>query len=178
MTELKNIEEEYDFSNTACIVYPAEFPSHITGPTVSRPHSTILYLGDINEDLGGTEIEHLMDILSPVETNYYQYIEVTGKALFGPDADYPVLTLSKTPILEEIHSVIKNTLLNYGIVSPSQWDYAPHMTVDAETYNRDYLPEWVLLRPPVLWYRDESVLIGSTRRSYGVGGPPDKYPMF
>lgn len=161
MTELKNIEEEYNFSNTACIVYPAEFPSNYTPPKVKKPHSTILYLGDIDEDLGGRSLDYLLKTLSNTDTNYYQYIDVMGKDLFGPDKDYPVLKLDETPLMSRIYSEVKYTLLNVGIVSPSQWDYSPHMTVDAETYNWKNHPDWVLLRPPVLWYRDEVIPFGS-----------------
>lgn len=162
MTELKSMDDE-DFSNTACIVYPAEFPSHVTPPKVKRPHSTILYLGDIDLDLGGRRPEELLRILSDITTNYYQYVDVTGKALYGPEKDYPVLTLEATPTLDDIYLDVKNNLRFHGIFSPSLWDYSPHMTVDAETYNRDSLPDWVLLKPPVLWYRDEVIEIGAPR---------------
>ena len=177
MVELKSMEDE-NFSNTACLVYPVEFPSHITPPKVKRPHSTILFLGDIDDDLGGVEVETLLSILSDVDTNYFQYINVTGKALYGPERDYPVLTLEVTPTLDEIYLQAKNTLFHHGIVSPSQWDYSPHLTVDADTYNRNSLPDWVLLRPPVLWYGDEVIEFGSRRRAYKVGRPNDPYPNY
>lgn len=175
MVELKSMEDE-DFSNTACLVYPAEFPSHITPPKVERLHSTILYLGDIDSDLGGTKPEELLDILSDVDTNLYQYINVTGKTLFGPESDYPVLTLEATPTLVSLYYSAKNALLKFGIRSPSEWPYAPHISVDEETFRRPSSPDWVLLHPPVLWYGDEVIEFGSRRRAYKVGRPNDPLP--
>lgn len=177
MLEVKNMDTS-SFKNTACIVYPAQYPDHFTKPSVEELHSTILFLGDIDEDLGGIEIEPLMDVLSPVECNYLQYVDVKGWDLFGPDQNIPVLKLDQTPVMTEIRERVEFVLACVGIFSPSQFGYSPHVTIDNETFRTQRFPEWVLLRQPQLWYRGERVEIGSTRRAYKVGRPNDKYPIF
>ena len=161
--------DESEFRNTACIVYPAEYPSDRVQPKKENLHSTILFLGDIDEDMGGMDKDSLIDILGPIQTNVFQYVDVAPQfALFGPEKDIPVLSLIETDLLRTVHNNIQYELSKYGIYSPSEFGYSPHVTVDVDTYHMGNIPPWVLLRPPVLWYRSDVDVIGTARRQHEV----------
>lgn len=155
-----------EYKNTACIVYPAEYPSNKIPPAVSELHSTIIFLGDIDEDLAGISKQRLIDIISDVETNVYQYVNVEGSALFGLEQNIPVLKLEHSEFLEDTNRDVTDALLSEGIESPSEFGYSPHVTIDLESYLAG-LPEWVLLHPAHLWYRGDRELVGTARKAFG-----------
>lgn len=153
-----------EFNNTACIVYPAEYPSHRVQPKKDNLHSTALFLGDIDEDLGGITKEELVSLLSPVDTNIVQYANTVGWDLFGQDKNIPVVKLALTSFLSSLRQDFEDVLMSVGIESASEFEYSPHVTVDLATYLTNNLPRWVMLKPAVLWYRDDWETIGTARR--------------
>lgn len=173
MIEVKNMDE--DFKNTACVVFPAKYPSDRIAPSIPNLHSTVLFLGDIDEHLGGVTAQALIDALRRVDTNYHQYVNTKGWDLFGPDKNIPVIKLDETPQMLEIHYSVKHELSRRGINSVSEWPYSPHVTVDVDTYKMNNLPDGVYLEPARLWYRNEKILIGTARDAYVSGRPNDNY---
>jgi 2'-5' RNA ligase len=150
------------FKNTACIVYPVEYPDDCVEPNLDDLHSTIIFLGDVDEDLGGRDIDYLLHHLSYIDNNYYQYVNTLDWALYGPDKNIPVVKLELSDTMEQIHHQIEVTLASVGIVSPSEFDYSPHVTVTTHAYENKQFPDWVLLKPAELWYQGEKAQFGIT----------------
>lgn len=158
-----------EYSNTACIAYPADYPNDRIKPEVEEMHSTIIFLGDIDNDLEGISKQELVDILAPVDTNMFRYVNTTGFELFGPENDIPVVLLKEQDHLIETRESIERVLKAEGIESPSEFGYRPHVTVDMKTYEWRNRPPWVLLWPAQLWYGDDREVIG-TARNQPLGG--------
>lgn len=156
--------KEEEFKNTACVVFPVMWPSSRIRPSTPFLHTTALFLGDIDLDLGGISKDRLHEILDSVDTNYFIYVDTEPEfKLYGPMQNVPVVPLTMNEKMVEIREEIVRTLANHGIVGTSEWPYSPHVTVDPDTYHMNNHPDWVLLQPAQLWYRGDKETIGSAR---------------
>jgi 2'-5' RNA ligase len=131
------------------IVWPAWFP----GSTDPELHCTALFLGDTESTTFSRDlIERVVasDSVMPGECR------VTGQALFGREQNVPVLTIASR-VLMIAQEWMTRELEMFGIYSPSEFGFSPHVTVAKESEIWK-LPAYVHLQAPVLWWGDERAL--------------------
>lgn len=143
------------FSNSAGIMYPAEFSNHYAAP-VELPgdlHTTVMYLGEIDQ-LNYMDYD-VLEALTEVDLNMFIWTEVIGKELFGPDQDIPVLRVDNSQLQRNFDKV-EAALSAVGIKNGSSFpDYKPHITVPIEVWNAP--PKHALLMPAQLWWGETTV---------------------
>lgn len=133
-------------STGIAIVWPAWF----LGSTDPQLHCTALFLGDTET----TKFDR-RDIESVLrwQGNDPGACRVTGSALFGKDGRIPVLTI-ESPALTIEQEWLTRELEMYGVVSPSEFGFNPHVTI-AKEEAKPYLPKFIQLESPVLWWGDD-----------------------
>lgn len=139
-----------EFSDSACIAYPASWPD-----TIKDPHSTLMFLGNISE-LPYTK-EDVLAVMRRENLIGPGKVSISGLELFGPDKDIPVARLDSLRLRAQ-RALLEFGLNKVGIQDASEFDYNPHVSL---TYENDVdleeleLPENVTLAPPELWWGDE-----------------------
>lgn len=125
------------------------WPSWFLGSTDPTLHCTALFLGDTETTkIDRRDIESVLrwEGLDPGA------IRVTGLALFGMERNIPVLTID-SPALRIEQEWLTRELEMYGITSPSEFGFNPHVTIAKELYGPT--PNFIQLESPVLWWGDE-----------------------
>lgn len=153
-----NISNNIKHSNNVCIAYPVEYPKGFQEPKVDDLHSTVMFLGDADEDLGGIEENDLLRVLSVFDTNLYQWVETDCLTRFGTNYDIPVIILRPTSYMLMLFQAIEEELLTINVKSASEFPYRPHVTITNEALS---MPSRVLLKPAELWYRGSHTPIGN-----------------
>lgn len=131
------------------IVWPAWF----LGSTDPELHCTALFLGNTETTtFSRADIEAVLrwEGADPGAT------KVTGLALFGKDNNIPVLTID-SDVLRIEQAWLTRELDMYGITSPSEFPFNPHVTIAKEDA-KPYFPHYVQLESPVLWWGDSRPL--------------------
>jgi len=126
------------------------FPAWFLGSTDLELHATALFLGNTDTTtFNRKDIEEVLrwEGLDPGA------VRVTGSALFGKEGRTPVLTL-ESDVLRVEQEWIERELEMYGITSPSTFGFNPHVTI-AKELARPYLPKYIQLESPVLWWGSE-----------------------
>jgi 2'-5' RNA ligase len=130
-------------STGIAIVWPAWF----LGSTDPLLHVTALFLGDTETTkFSRDDIERVLRW----EGAHPGACRVTGMALFGKEGNVPVLTID-SPALRIEQEWLTKELDMYGIVSPSEFPFNPHVTI-AKEEAKPYFPHYVQLESPVLWW--------------------------
>jgi 2'-5' RNA ligase len=133
-------------STGIAIVWPAWF----LGSTDPQLHATALFLGDTETTaFKRSTIEYVLrwEGLDPGPCR------VTGPDLFGKEKNVPVLTIEH-PDLQGEHEWLTRRLAAYGVVSPSEFGFNPHVTIAKEAA-KPYFPHFIQLERPVLWWGDD-----------------------
>lgn len=145
-----------DFSNSVCIVYPVEWPKTFRPPLLAELHSTIIFLGDADDELDGITKQDLLTVLSDLNACHYQWVDTDTVKHFGANYDIPVVTLRPTTFMLQMREAVEENLAQIGVHSASEFPYHAHVTIDENTA----VPGRLLLGPAQLWYRDERDPIG------------------
>lgn len=133
-------------STGIAIVWPAWF----LGSTDPQLHCTALFLGDTETTtIDRRDIETILRW----EGADPGACRVTGPALFGKEGNVPVLTIESRALMIE-QEWLARELDMYGIKSPSEFGFNPHVTIAKEAA-KPYFPNYIQLEAPVLWWGDE-----------------------
>ena len=133
-------------STGIAIVWPAWF----LGSVDETLHCTAMFLGDTETTkFDRRDIESILRWQGADPGP----CRVTGTALFGKDKNVPVLTIESKPLMIEQEWLAKE-LDMYGITSPSEFGFNPHVTI-AKELAKPYLPNYIQLESPVLWWGDD-----------------------
>lgn len=144
-------------STGIAIVWPAWF----LGSTDPQLHCTALFLGDTETTtFKRSDIERVLRW----QGNDPGPCRVTGLDLFGRDKNVPVLTIEH-PALQVEQAWLARELDVYGIVSPSEFGFNPHVTI-AKEVAKPYWPHFIQLEAPVLWWGDDRPI--HTKHKIGV----------
>lgn len=123
------------------------WPSWFLGSTDKFLHCTALFLGDTETTkFDKRDIESVLRW----EGAHPGACRVTGMALFGKEGNVPVLTIESRALTIE-QEWLARELDMYGITSPSEFGFNPHVTIAKETA-KPYFPHFIQLESPVLWW--------------------------
>ena len=130
-------------STGIAIVWPAWF----LGSTDTTLHATALFLGDTETTtFNRKDLEHVLRWQGADPGA----CRVTGPALFGKEGNVPVLTI-ESEVLRVEQAWLAKELDFYGITSPSEFGFNPHVTI-AKEEAKPYFPGYIQLESPVLWW--------------------------
>lgn len=134
-----------------CIVWPAYFE----GSTDKESHCTALFLGSTETaNFTKDQVEHAIWPVSHIR----KVIPTNGVAMFGANADVPVILLNDAGgQLGLEYSVMKHQLTEAGIPYSDLYDFNPHVTVANDNPGAP-IPTEVHLTAPVVWWGDERKL--------------------
>lgn len=130
-------------STGIAIVWPAWF----LGSTDSTLHCTALFLGDTETT---TFDRRDIEAILRWEGADPGACKVTGVDLFGKEKNIPVLTIESRALTIE-QEWLTRELDMYGITSPSEFGFNPHVTISKEEA-KPYFPHYIQLESPVLWW--------------------------
>lgn len=138
-------------STGIAIVWPAYF----LGSTDKFLHCTALFLGDTETTkIDRRDIEHVLRW----QGAHPGACRVTGMALFGKEGNVPVLTIESRALTIE-QEWLARELDMYGITSPSEFGFNPHVTIAKEAEHIQdselFRPNFIYLESPVLWWGEQ-----------------------
>ena len=139
------LENEGRYDESIAIVYPVSWPSGTEN--IPNPHSTIIYLGQVPEvDFTRADVKAAMD-----EFIWDESLEVAlgPTAKFGENEETLVIKLLGE-MLYENRRLLEEELNKRGIYDASEYDYAPHITIEPLMMSK--VPLTTRLGKPRIWW--------------------------
>jgi hypothetical protein len=135
-----------EFHESIAVVWPSSVP-------VSDPeaHCTMIFLGRTDE-----VSFHKEDVLGVLDAWSFQApgdFYIRSSAIYGAQKNILVAELhdAKGVLREQRHWLEKALDDDYGINSPSQFGFSPHVAISPKAVNEAFAPK-VTLGAPVLWW--------------------------